>query len=362
VRIEAYGKTADQVRLRFKLKKRQVRMLKRFAQTMKWPNLAETLDNLKRRDADSTAERSSSHAMAFFSGLVLPGPTFPFLIMKSLIDMDPDKATDDLRLLSHLHPQCGFQYRNSYTYWTGASIVGKVLAPTCRAAAGWVGPARPTLDLGRNQIARIRSRPPRRFMTPEDVQSMQERSDPLGPPTEVFPVKEYALVRVDADDIVDTVRIELLGLRRCGDRAGEHDPWLFDASVQFAIDGESWPLKLSFDVSFVSSWPCSYGPHPLFFDYGYLVANVDELIDMRDWDGSWGGPGVETSTQSLPTNGEPSRWKDTAVGGRPPGRDPDDEKVLVVKAFGVKDNEVLARAWCSHWGLSALVADIERTW
>lgn len=40
----------------------------------------------------------------------------------------------------------------------------------------------------------------------------------------------------------------------------------------------------------------------------------------------------------------------------------DDEKVLVVEAFGVRDNEVLARAWCSHWGLSAVVADIRRTW
>jgi hypothetical protein len=40
----------------------------------------------------------------------------------------------------------------------------------------------------------------------------------------------------------------------------------------------------------------------------------------------------------------------------------DDEKVLVVEAFGVRDNEVLARAWCSHWGLSAVVADVRRTW
>jgi hypothetical protein len=40
----------------------------------------------------------------------------------------------------------------------------------------------------------------------------------------------------------------------------------------------------------------------------------------------------------------------------------DDEKVLVVEAFGVRDNEVLARAWCSHWGLSAIVADVQKTW
>lgn len=48
-------------------------MLKRFAQMMKWPNLAETLDSLKRRDGDSSLDLISSHAMAYFSGLVLPG-------------------------------------------------------------------------------------------------------------------------------------------------------------------------------------------------------------------------------------------------------------------------------------------------
>ncbi|KAJ2975939.1 hypothetical protein NUW58_g8216 [Xylaria curta] len=31
------------------------------------------------------------------------------------------------------------------------------------------------------------------------------------------------------------------------------------------------------------------------------------------------------------------------------------------KAFGVRDNEVLARAWCAHWGLNAVVADISKT-
>ena len=64
--------------------------------------------------------------------------------MNSLIDIDPDRATDDLALLTPLHPNCGFQYRSSHTYWTSTSVVGKVLAPTCLEVAGWVGPARPT--------------------------------------------------------------------------------------------------------------------------------------------------------------------------------------------------------------------------
>ncbi|KAL2258629.1 hypothetical protein VTK26DRAFT_8004 [Humicola hyalothermophila] len=409
IRIEAFGSTAEQLQLRYRIKRRQVRMLKRFAQAMKWPNLAETLAALKRREADSTLDLVSSHAMAFFSGLVLPGPTFPFLIMNSLIDIDPDKATDDLTLLTHAHPSCGFQYRNSYTYWTASCIVGKVLAPTCRSLAGWIGPARPTNDLARNQIARIRSRRPPNRVTPEDMPTMSERSDPLGPPAQVYPVKEYALVAPDRDDdayLADLVRIELLTLRPCPDRSTSSNPTTvtlpttaptdpatttttttttvapryYDASIQFAIDGVSWPLRLTFDVSFVCAWPCSDGPHPLFFDYVYTPVKADQLVKVRDWNGM-DPSGVGTGNGNI--NGRGNRG---GGGGRPysagagVGDGPtgggrpttgvsspstlsggDEERVLVVEAFGVPDNEVLARAWCAHWGLSAVVADVRRT-
>ncbi|KAL2021570.1 hypothetical protein VTK56DRAFT_7069 [Thermocarpiscus australiensis] len=436
IRVEAYGKTPEHVQLRYKLRRRQVKMLKRFAQMMKWPGLRETLESLKRRDVDSTLDLVSSHAMAFFSGLVLPGPTFPFLIMNSLIDIDPDKATDDLALLTHLHPSCGFQYRNSYTYWTATSIVGKVLAPTCRAVAGWVGPARPTSDLGRSQIARIRARRPPNRVTPEDVRSMSERSDPLGPPAQVYPVREYTLVGPDRDDdadayLADLVRIELLSLRPChpdpnaaisrntattttatkttttspgssGQRTAAPPRW-YDASIQFAIDGVSWPLHLAFDVCFVCAWPCSDGPHPLFFDYVFTPVKADELVKVRDWHGMYGyggqghgrggygdGYGYERNARSLSPPGVAAAAGGTgtgtgagagagtggAVNGNENGNGNnakmgvsspstlsggDEERVLVVEAFGVPDNEVLARAWCAHWGLSAVVADISRT-
>ncbi|KAL2139522.1 hypothetical protein VTI28DRAFT_5058 [Corynascus sepedonium] len=404
IRVDDYGSEPDQVQLRYKLKRRQVKMLKRFAQMMKWPNLNETLESLKRRDADSTLDLVSSHAMAFFSGLVLPGPTFPFLIMNALIDIDPDKATDDLTLLTHAHPNCGFQYRNSYTYWTATSIVGKVLAPTCRSLGGWIGPARPTADLGRNQIARIRSRrPPVHRVTAKDVQSMPERSDPLGPPAQVFPVKEYALVAPDRDDdayLADLVRIELLSLRPCGGVGGGGGggttpssstpsspappglgvgfsspspspssrpatagaPRYYDAWVQFAIDGVSWPLRLAFDVAFISAWPCSDGPHPLFFDYAYTPVKADQLVKVRDWNGSGGhshghghGQNGHGGGQQHGQNGTTGVSSPSTLSGG------DEERVLVVEAFGVPDNEVLARAWCAHWGLSAVVADLGRT-
>nr|XP_036584211.1 uncharacterized protein CTRU02_05855 [Colletotrichum truncatum]KAF6793600.1 hypothetical protein CTRU02_05855 [Colletotrichum truncatum] len=354
VRVEGYGKTVDQINLRFRLKKRQIKMLRRFAQIMKWPNLGQTLDNMKQRDIEATLDIISSDALAFFSGLVLPGRTFPFLIMNTLIDIDPDKATDSLALLTHLHPHCGFQYRNSYTYWTATSIVGKVLAPTCRTLAGWVGPARPTTDLGRSQIARVRSRRPRQRMTPEDVQSMSERSDPLGPPAEVFPVKEYKLVAPDIDDIVDTVRIELLSLKVIPDRFQEPPPAprVYDATVQFAIDGVSWPMRLTYDVSFISAWPCTDGPHPLFFDYVFQTVRVDEIMGIKDWGGLYGQSPSARSSRTSSNAGPHAATSREQV---------DEEQVLVVEAFGVKDNEVLARAWCSHWGLSAVVADLRKT-
>lgn len=77
VRIEDYGKTADLVRLRFKLRKRQNKMIKRFAQMMKWPNLADTVEALKQRDKEGSLANISSHTMAFSSGLVLPGVGLP---------------------------------------------------------------------------------------------------------------------------------------------------------------------------------------------------------------------------------------------------------------------------------------------
>lgn len=61
------------VKLRYKLKKRQVKQLKKFAQIMKWPNLGETMENLQQKDEEFALDSISSDAFAYFSGLVLPG-------------------------------------------------------------------------------------------------------------------------------------------------------------------------------------------------------------------------------------------------------------------------------------------------
>lgn len=295
--------------------------------------------------------------------------------MNTLIDIDPDETTDALALLTHLHPHCGFQHRSSYTYWSATSIIGKVLAPTCHALAGWIGPARPSPDLRRSQIARVRcKKPTKQRLSPSDVLSMSERSDPLGPPAEVFPVQEYKLVKPKHrdDTYFDGVRIEVLGFKPVPGSAGggggshsgsgseghrEAEPTWFDATVQLAIDGVSWPLKLTYDVSFISAWPCAGGPHPLFFDYVFETIRADEIVNVRDWGGLYYGGRRGSSVQGP---GSASGHGGSGLSGQEAVQD-EVEKVLVVEAFGVADNDVLARAWCSHWGLSAVVADVSKT-
>lgn len=44
---------------------------------MKWPNLGETMMQLKQKDEDFALDTISSDAFGFFSGLVLPGVSEP---------------------------------------------------------------------------------------------------------------------------------------------------------------------------------------------------------------------------------------------------------------------------------------------
>lgn len=315
---------------------------------MKWPNLANVDSVLKERTDAKPLEERSSDSMSYFTGIILPGDTLPFLAMNSLIDCDDDPGASALTALTHMHPNCGFQYRST-TYWSATCIVGKVLAPTCHEICGWIGPCRPAPDLSRAQIARIRQRKPKQSLKGSDVESMTVRSDPLGPPSDVYPLSEYNLPLPSSTPVIDTIRIEKIALKPY---PPDSSTGLYDAAIQFAIDGRSWPLRLIYNVSFLSAFPCVSGPHPLFFDYVYSTASVEDILSIR----SWGSAGARTSAPASMDARAPSASTTSS-------KEEDDlkEKVLVIEAFGVRDNEVLARAWCAHWGLGAVVAEMGRT-
>ena len=226
-----------------------------------------------------------------------------------------------------------------HTYWAATCVVGKVLAPMARSIAGWVGPCRPTSDLGRSQIAKIRTCRRRQAMPVMDIASMSERSDPLGPPASVYPTREYDPIEPELERIATGIRFEQMCFNAQG--VTDDEPRWFEAAARFSINDVLYDMWLKYDVLFVSAFPCHYGPHPLFFDYTRRLVRVDDLATIKNWGGL------------LPE----------AEAGVPQTEEIEDkEMVLAVEAYGARDNEVFARAWCSRWGHSAMVADIRRTW
>jgi len=70
---------------------------------MKWPNIAKVDNVLKERDPDAKAlEDRSSDAMSYFTGMILPGGTTPWLIMNTLVDCDDDVGPNSLAALTHV--------------------------------------------------------------------------------------------------------------------------------------------------------------------------------------------------------------------------------------------------------------------
>lgn len=250
-------------------KNRQIQALRVFAETLKWPNMDEVEYVLDEKDTnEKPLEDRSRDAMSWFSGIVLPGRTLPWLIMNSLIDCDRDTGSA-LNYLSHMHQASGFQYRAN-TYWSSRCVVGKVLgaARGVKQVAGWIGPCIYCPELHRTECVRVRQKEaldPR--LTPNDVATMDLRSHPLGPPEESYPVDDYEVPMPDMEDVTDAIRIEKLTLvpvKDQPDSRGKGAPMLFDAAISFACGGKSWPMKLKYDVEFVQAFPCYQGPHGQF--------------------------------------------------------------------------------------------------
>ncbi|KAF2146013.1 uncharacterized protein K452DRAFT_348667 [Aplosporella prunicola CBS 121167] len=343
-------------------KKRQKEALKVFAQVLKWPNLAEVNYILEEKSRyEKAVEDRSADAMSWFTGVVLPGPTLPWLLMNSLIDCDKDTGPS-LKYLTHVVPSSGFQYKAN-TYWSHRCIVGKVLGASkgVNQVAGWIGPCNYSPDLKRTECVKIRQiKTPGYKLTALDVETMKERTHPLGPEEADYPVNDYELLVPDMEDVTNDIRVEKLSFAPVKDQQpskhGSEAPLLFDAAIVFACGGDSWPMRLKYDVDFISAYPCQGGPHVLFFDYRYKSIRVDDgLVDIHEWGPR--PPRQSSSNRSSPTSSRTLSQTSIAADAAHAHID----RVLAIEALGVSDNEVFARAWCAHNGHSAVVANIKET-
>ncbi|KAF2421187.1 hypothetical protein EJ08DRAFT_672978 [Tothia fuscella] len=334
-------------------KKRQKEALRSFASLLKWPNMEELDYILEEKDSkEKNIEDRSADTMSWFTGVILPGPTLPWLLMNTLIDCDRDTG-EELKYLTHIHPNSGFQYRAN-TYWSSQCIVGKVLGAGrgVKQVAGWIGPCHYTPELERTQCVLIRQLDPlEQKLTTKDIDRVASRTSPLGPEAEEYPLHDYEILIPNRHPEEDIIRIEKLSFNHVGtDRAGVapttgRGARTFDAAIVFAFAsaGTSLPIKLRYNVDFIYAFPCEGGPHALYRDYKYRVVKVDQgLADLHNW-------------------GQHNRISRPAQSSRSRAGRREIEEVLVIEAFGVSDNEVFARAWCAHWGVSAVVANVGDT-
>jgi hypothetical protein len=361
ISIERPKKTSKQSSINFNLRNKatQIELLRDFAWRLKWPNMSEVEDALDEVDSDEISlEERSIASMSWYTGVILPGKTVPWLIMKALIDCDPD-AEAALRGFSHLDSNVGIQHRAN-TYWPVECVVGKVLgaASGVQQVAGWIGPCHCSTDLRRTEVIKVYQLPSTPSLSKEEVENISRRSSPRGQSSRIYSYEDYKIVRPEQVEDTDAVRIERLafvkvdpieaGTRKASLRSAAR-PELYEASIIFAIKGQSRPLSLLYDVSFISTSPCSQGPHVLCSDYTYEFVPVNGLLYMD---------GLEARGRALVKTSEGNRGTKPSTSDV---RGEEFERVLVIEAYGVPDNEVLGRAWCAHWGLSAVVSDISRT-
>ena len=257
----------------FDLRKKrcQKAALREFARVLKWPNIGALNRSLSERaKQELPVEDLSADTMSWFTGVILPGPSLPWLVMKSLIRCDSDTG-DDLHGLSHLSPASGFQYRAN-TYWSSSCVVGKVLggANGVKQVAGWIGPCHSSPDLKRTECVRIEqlSVNNRNRMSLKEVDQMNRRTCPLGPEQMEYPVAEFDVPLPDVDNITDTIRLEKLSFHPVQrhsldeeERVTRLNSSLFRASIIFALGAKSCPLNLRYDVDFITAYPCHWGPH-----------------------------------------------------------------------------------------------------
>ncbi|KAL8807078.1 MAG: hypothetical protein Q9182_000911 [Xanthomendoza sp. 2 TL-2023] len=310
-----------------------------FGHAMKWPSI-DFVQAKIRAESESEGIRGpwSVPSWTFLSGAVLPGPISSWMLMSCLFDCYPAHRIV-LAGLADMHPQSGFQYLG-FTYWYWESIAGKVLGAMhgSKSIAGWIGPCMHTADLESLQCIRLHHKPPKDRIKDRNLDPMIARSSPLGPAKARYPLGEFALVLPDYSSIVGTVRVEKLAMNNptpCDSKFSDE----YQAAVRFTVNNTLYTMCLQYDVSFIAAAGCWAGPHVLHRSYAYKTVRLDELITIT----AWAGMSAETDGQVAPL----ADWDDRSV----------DTTVLVIQAYGKPDNAVLARAWCAHLGLSAVVAD-----
>lgn len=398
------------------ISRRRARLVS-LAHALKWPYLHQVESALGHTGNSNLMSAHTTHPslMSFLSGVILPGPSTSHLLIQSLISLGPTSASSILLPLFSSSPTIsGFQYSGT-TYWHCTSILGKVLAASYSSSgfgvvAGWVGPCAQSDDLEETQgifVVTNTEVVPGRGMKKRKVKSLLLRSDALGPRDEVYPVDDYAPVvlpppAAPPPDIPSSgsntaIQITKIGFRpspkpRAGADKDSSFSNQYEAAIFFRIASLTYPIRLRHNISFISSSPCTSGPHVLFHDYTYFPIHISSLVHLKRWgpfDSSSSSPSSSSSSPSSSPSSSFSSYsfrssssaeqeKQSPAGSsattsfssssesstrtEPSDDDNLSDAVILIQiseaaaAAGGSEGDVLARAWCSFYGFSAVVA------
>ncbi|KAL8669810.1 MAG: hypothetical protein Q9168_005614 [Polycauliona sp. 1 TL-2023] len=324
--------------LLYRHKNLQLSQILEIGYALRWPGMQQ-LEARTMVESESARIRCSwsPASLTFLSGAIAPGPVTSWLVLSCLLDCNPQHRSTVIEL-ADLHPQSGFQYLGA-TYWYWQSIVGKVLGAThgSNIVAGWIGPCMSTADLERVECIRIHCEQPAKRMRIRDIGTLAQRTDPLGSSWDgTCCVDDFELVVPDFDNAIDNVRVEKLAVKVAPTTVHPHGPEGLEVeerqvAVLIAVDGIAEPIRLRYNISLIAAATCVSGPHLLHHKYAYKTVRVDRLV-YSGWATRLSADVKAKSSVECP------KITDT-------DDDEDDDEVLVIEAYGVADNAVLARAW-----------------
>jgi len=357
---EIIGKTPE---FHSNIHEQQVEGLLVFAGRMKWPYINEVRDYAEDIYSNLRAgEIININLHDWLYGTMLPGKWFSFKIMTALIFCTPSIDVDKVAVAPYY--DCGLSLPTR-SYWRVRTVLGRVLGclPGVISLCGWIGPC-PRVEFdppvqgdkprhiriktrrvaltdcnsdSDNAVIHIGSRYARqeatRIQPNEEVGSyLAEMRDPSNWVVPEPPVRDVGTCEIES------IRLKRLALdinvaqkaaKGMLDDLGVELKTEYRASITFKMDNNESAVtyKLFTNPVFVTPPPCRPGPK------GAHEVHIREL------------PRFQKNIWSI------ERLKDHTA------EDSDDDEVMVINATG-KGAEVLARAWCSERGKSAVIRRI----
>ncbi|KAJ5367916.1 uncharacterized protein N7496_007676 [Penicillium cataractarum] len=307
---------------------------------------------------------------SWLSGLVIPGEAICHLLIGTLLENDAD-AIERLGPTANLYG--GFVY-DSRSYWSKASIVGRVLSSLdgARTCMGWVGSDvlprdettfEPLADGWLEVPMQKALRGPGKSRIKQGGKLAME-STPLG--TGDITADSFTLP-VDRPASASTPEVKLIKLTLSVRSQCKRGLTVSDqASLSFSLQSAdvSSPttasFALSYNVRFISAHECRRprGVAARHKDCSGLHDKQQEESATPDWNQFKRLPGhplhrsfryQHVSLDALPQLPAPT-----------PALDGDPE-FLVIDARGCRVNETFARAWCASVGCHALIGRVGRT-